>query len=162
MDEKIKEKKSWDYCGSTATVLLIDLKSNLFWSCHVGDSSLLYDWTLLTNPHHPSNPTETERLDKIKKIHHVIKKNRLNGCLAVSRSLGDAAFRVFGLISTPEIKTGSIIKESSINGESGESSTTDVKETEKESENDLKETGRPKKKAKDTAIQNFSVIFRRT
>lgn len=67
-------------------------------------------------------------------------KNRLNGCLAVSRSLGDYAFRTFGLSSSPDIKSGSI----TIQKENANTS----KEKEKEKESDLKETGPPKKRQK--------------
>lgn len=93
-------------CGTTATVTLLRDGTELA-VASVGDSRALLcrngETLCLTDDHHPSRKDEVER---IKSHGGWIDKNfsipRVNGRLAMTRSLGDFDVKPYGVIPTPE------------------------------------------------------------
>ena len=94
--------------GSTCTTILLDYEN--IYCANVGDSKayLFFDddtYKQLTEDHLLSNKSEEER---IKHAGGNISKNRLNGVLCLTRSIGDHFLNNHGLISTPFVSQDKI------------------------------------------------------
>ena len=119
VDEEIcaELKDKDDESGSTALFLIIDGRSKKFTVSNVGDSRCVLSRggtaIDLSKDHRLSRADEKER---IKRVGGVVKNNRFNGVLAVSRSFGDVAHKpgnksessVGPLNAMPEIRTEAI------------------------------------------------------
>lgn len=96
--------------GCTACVFVFDYASNYVYTANVGDSrcifraaGALYE---ATTDHKPNNEEERDRLEKLgQKVMFAGGVARVNGKLAVSRSIGDAEQKPNGIIADPEIQT---------------------------------------------------------
>lgn len=94
--------------GCTATVVLIPKNGNVYWVAHCGDSRAIIsrsgNCVCLTTDHHPSDDEERRRINDAGGFaFYVCDTCRVNGVLALSRSIGDHGFRPYGVISTPDI-----------------------------------------------------------
>ena len=102
LDELTKEIEDFLYIGNTATIIYID--KNTIYSANVGDTRsvlICYDKPIrLTYDHKCSDESEKKRIIKAGGI---IRKNRLNCDLAISRAIGDNEYKKFGLIANPYI-----------------------------------------------------------
>ncbi|XP_062513633.1 probable protein phosphatase 2C T23F11.1 [Corticium candelabrum] len=91
-EELLKDGAAFENCGTTA--VLIVLKENRLYCGNVGDSRAIAsrrgEVVELSHDHKPSNPHETER---ILAAGGFVEFNRVNGNLALSRALGDFAFK---------------------------------------------------------------------
>jgi serine/threonine protein phosphatase PrpC len=101
IDEELKFYDS-DNVGSTATVIII--KDNIIYCGNVGDSKayIVYKEKVeqISVDHKCINEKEKERIIK---CGGKIVKNRVNGQLILSRTLGDKAIKKFGVICEPDI-----------------------------------------------------------
>jgi serine/threonine protein phosphatase PrpC len=84
-----------DHVGSTAVVLIHNIKSKTVFLVNLGDSrAIVISQTgkllLETKDHKPENPKESAR---IRKAGGFVKRNRVNGRLALSRAFGDFYFK---------------------------------------------------------------------
>jgi serine/threonine protein phosphatase PrpC len=106
IDEELKFYDS-EYTGSTATIVLI--QDNKIYCANVGDSRayIIYDNYIkkITVDHKCSIPEEAERIIK---AGGKITKNRVQGQLVLSRSLGDLYVKKYGVINLPDISTNTI------------------------------------------------------
>jgi serine/threonine protein phosphatase PrpC len=106
IDEELKFYDS-EYTGSTATIVLI--QDNKIYCANVGDSRayIIYDNYIkkITVDHKCSVPEEAERIIK---AGGKITKNRVQGQLVLSRSLGDLYVKKYGVINLPDISTNTI------------------------------------------------------
>ena len=106
IDEELKFYDS-EYTGSTATIVLI--QDNKIYCANVGDSRayIIYDNYIkkITFDHKCSVPEEAERIIK---AGGKITKNRVQGQLVLSRSLGDLYVKKYGVINLPDISTNTI------------------------------------------------------
>ena len=106
IDEELKFYDS-EYTGSTATLVLI--QDNKIYCANVGDSRayIIYDNYIkkITVDHKCSVPEEAERIIK---AGGKITKNRVQGQLVLSRSLGDLYVKKYGVINLPDISTNTI------------------------------------------------------
>ena len=106
IDEELKFYDS-EYTGSTATIVLI--QDNKIYCANVGDSRayIIYDNYIkkITVDHKCSVPEEAERIIK---DGGKITKNRVQGQLVLSRSLGDLYVKKYGVINLPDISTNTI------------------------------------------------------
>ena len=106
IDEELKFYDS-EYTGSTATIVLI--QDNKIYCANVGDSRayIIYDNYIkkITVDHKCSVPEEAERVIK---AGGKITKNRVQGQLVLSRSLGDLYVKKYGVINLPDISTNTI------------------------------------------------------
>lgn len=95
--------------GSTACSLFIDNNNNKFYVANTGDSRIIsyHDNRIiqLSIDHKPDSPKEQHR---IYRTGGFVKYGRLNGILAMSRSLGDINLKGNGLSCLPDIITGNI------------------------------------------------------
>ena len=98
--------------GSTACSLFIDNNTKKFYVANTGDSRIiLYDNNRiiqLSIDHKPDSPKEQHR---IYRTGGFVKYGRLNGILAMSRSLGDINLKGNGLSCLPDIISGNIKKQ---------------------------------------------------
>ncbi|XP_063946285.1 probable protein phosphatase 2C 51 isoform X2 [Daucus carota subsp. sativus] len=104
--------------GSTATVVL--LLDGTFLVANIGDSKALLCsfedhpvklWANeLTNDHHPSRDDEKARIEAAGGFVRVWGVPRVNGVLAVSRSIGDIYLKRYGVIATPEVRDWDSLK----------------------------------------------------
>jgi len=106
IDEELKFYDS-EYTGSTATIVLI--QDNKIYCANVGDSRayIIYDNYIkkITVDHKCSVPEEAERIIK---AGGKITKNRVQGQLVLSRSLGDLYVKKYGVINLPDISINTI------------------------------------------------------
>ena len=106
IDEELKFYDS-EYTGSTATLVLI--QDNKIYCANVGDSRayIIYDNFIkqITTDHKCSIPEEAERIIK---SGGKITKNRVQGQLVLSRSLGDLYCKKYGVINLPDITINKI------------------------------------------------------
>ena len=106
IDEELKYYDS-ENTGSTATVVLI--QDNKIYCANVGDSRayIIYDNYMkqITVDHKCTVPEEAER---IRKCGGKITKNRVQGQLVLSRSLGDLYCKKFGVTNIPDISVNKI------------------------------------------------------
>ena len=109
LDEAIgKEIGCEKMVGSTAIIGLITMEvdKQVLYTANVGDSQgFIYrnggQFAKLSVMHTCRNSKEKER---IKKAGGVVFKNRVDGCLAVTRAFGDFAFKSHGVVAVPSIK----------------------------------------------------------
>lgn len=89
---KLTRRDNWERSGSTAAAVLISPRHVYFINC--GDSRALLcrggEVAFYTEDHKPCNPRERER---IQNAGGSVTLQRVNGSLAVSRSLGDFSFK---------------------------------------------------------------------
>ena len=106
IDEELKFYDS-EYTGSTATLVLI--QDNKIYCANVGDSRayIIYDNSIkqITVDHKCSVPEEAERIIK---AGGKITKNRVQGQLVLSRSLGDLYVKKYGVTNLPDISMNKI------------------------------------------------------
>ena len=106
IDEELKFYDS-EYTGSTATIVIF--QDNKIYCANVGDSRayIVYDNYIkqITVDHKCSVPSEAER---IKNMGGKITKNRVQGQLVLSRSLGDLYCKKYGVSNLPDISTNKI------------------------------------------------------
>ena len=106
IDEELKFYDS-EYTGSTATLVLI--QDNKIYCANVGDSRayIIYDNNIkqITVDHKCSVPEEAERIIK---AGGKITKNRVQGQLVLSRSLGDLYVKKYGVTNLPDISMNKI------------------------------------------------------
>ena len=106
IDEELKFYDS-EYTGSTATIVLI--QDNKIYCANVGDSRayIIYDNNIkqITVDHKCSVPEEAERIIN---CGGKITKNRVQGQLVLSRSLGDLYCKKYGVTNLPYISTNKI------------------------------------------------------
>jgi serine/threonine protein phosphatase PrpC/serine/threonine protein kinase len=91
--------------GTTAVATLIDPQTSQLFVAHVGDSRAYVcredlSVQLLTVDHTPKQPGER---DRILAAGGTVVRGRLDGELAVSRALGDAAYRAHGLTAQSDV-----------------------------------------------------------
>ena len=99
------------HSGSTACTLYINTKKKKFYVANTGDSRII---ALINNKvvqlsvdHKPDNPKEKNRIYKYGGFVH---NSRLNGILAMSRSMGDINLKKKGLTYYPDIISGDMDK----------------------------------------------------
>ena len=99
------------HSGSTACTLYINTTNNKFFIAKTGDSRII---ALINNKvvqlsvdHKPDNPKEKDRIYKYGGFVH---NSRLNGILAMSRSMGDINLKKNGLTYYPDIISGILNK----------------------------------------------------
>ena len=99
------------HSGSTACTLYINTTNNKFFIANTGDSRII---ALINNKvvqlsvdHKPDNPKEKDRIYKYGGFVH---NSRLNGILAMSRSMGDINLKKNGLTYYPDIISGVLNK----------------------------------------------------
>ena len=106
IDEELKFYDS-EYTGSTATIVLI--QDNKLYCANVGDSRayIIYNNSIkqITVDHKCSVPEEAER---IMNAGGKITKNRVQGQLVLSRSLGDLYVKKYGVSNLPDISVNKI------------------------------------------------------
>ena len=106
IDEELKFYDS-ENTGSTATIVLI--QDNKIYCANVGDSRayIIYNNSIkqITVDHKCSMPEEAER---IMNAGGKITKNRVQGQLVLSRSLGDLYVKKYGVINLPDISVNKI------------------------------------------------------
>ena len=106
IDEELKFYDS-EYTGSTATLVVI--QDNKIYCGNVGDSRayIIYDSHIkqITEDHKCSIPEEAERIIR---AGGKITKNRVQGQLVLSRSLGDLYCKKFGVSNVPYISVNKI------------------------------------------------------
>ena len=106
IDEELKFYDS-DYTGSTATIVLI--KDNIIYCANVGDSRayIIYDNSIkqISVDHKCSIPSEAERIIN---MGGKITKNRVQGQLVLSRSLGDLYCKKYGVSNVTDISVNKI------------------------------------------------------
>ena len=106
IDEELKFYDS-EYTGSTATLVLI--QDNKIYCANVGDSRayIIYNNYVkqITVDHKCSVPEEAER---IRNCGGKITKNRVQGQLVLSRSLGDLYCKKYGVTNLPDISVNKI------------------------------------------------------
>lgn len=106
IDEELKFYDS-EYTGSTATIVLI--KDNMIYCANVGDSRayIIYDNSIkqISVDHKCSIPSEAERIIS---MGGKITKNRVQGQLVLSRSLGDLYCKKYGVSNVPDISVNKI------------------------------------------------------
>ena len=106
IDEELKFYDS-EYTGSTATIVLF--KDNKIYCANVGDSRayIIYNNNIkqITVDHKCSVPEEAER---IVNLGGKITKNRVQGQLVLSRSLGDLYCKKYGVSNLPDISINNI------------------------------------------------------
>ena len=94
-------------CGTTATVVLLRDGTDLA-VASVGDSGSLIcrlgEPLPLTNPHHPAREEEEQRIKSFSGWIDWSIGAKVNGRLAMTRSIGDFHLKQFGVIATPEIE----------------------------------------------------------
>lgn len=96
------------HCGTTATVALLKDGTDLT-VASVGDSGALIcrlgEAVSLTNAHHPTREEEQQRIDLFNGwIDWGLNSPKVNGRLAMTRSIGDFHLKPYGVIATPEIQ----------------------------------------------------------
>ncbi|KAJ7375805.1 Protein phosphatase 1K, mitochondrial [Desmophyllum pertusum] len=96
------------HCGTTATVALLRDGTDLT-VASVGDSGALIcrmdDAVALTNEHHPSREDEHLRISLFNGwIDWGLSSPKVNGKLAMTRSIGDFHLKPYGVIAIPEIQ----------------------------------------------------------
>ena len=106
IDEELKFYDS-EYTGSTATIVIF--QDNKIYCANVGDSRayIVYDNYIkqITVDHKCSVPSEAERIIN---MGGKITKNRVQGQLVLSRSLGDLYCKKYGVSNLPDISTNKI------------------------------------------------------
>ena len=106
IDEELKFYDS-EYTGSTATIVLI--QDNKIYCANVGDSRayIIYNNSIkqISMDHKCSVPEEAER---ILNAGGKITKNRVQGQLVLSRSLGDLYVKKYGVTNLPDISVNQI------------------------------------------------------
>ena len=106
IDEELKFYDS-EYTGSTATIVLI--QDNKIYCANVGDSRayIIYNNSIkqITVDHKCSVPEEAERIIR---AGGKITKNRVQGQLVLSRSLGDLYVKKYGVTNLPDISVNKI------------------------------------------------------
>lgn len=106
IDEELKFYDS-EYTGSTATLVLF--QDNKIYCANVGDSRayIIYNNYIkqITVDHKCSVPEEAER---IRNCGGKITKNRVQGQLVLSRSLGDLYCKKYGVTNLPDISVNKI------------------------------------------------------
>ena len=106
IDDELKFYDS-EYTGSTATLVLI--QDNKIYCANVGDSRayIIYDNSIkqISVDHKCSVPEEAERIIK---AGGKITKNRVQGQLVLSRSLGDLYVKKYGVTNFPDISMNKI------------------------------------------------------
>ena len=106
IDEELKFYDS-EYTGSTATIVLI--QDNKLYCANVGDSRayIIYNNSIkqITVDHKCNVPEEAER---IMNAGGKITKNRVQGQLVLSRSLGDLYVKKYGVSNLPDISVNKI------------------------------------------------------
>ena len=106
IDEELKFYDS-EYTGSTATIVIF--QDNKIYCANVGDSRayIVYDNYIkqITVDHKCSVPSEAERIIN---MGGKITKNRVQGQLVLSRSLGDLYCKKYGVSNVPDISTNKI------------------------------------------------------
>lgn len=91
-----------DHCGSTACVAVVrkEINHHVLYVANAGDSRAVLSKNgqaeRLSKDHKASDPSEQ---DRIKGVGGKIMDNRVAGGLAVTRALGDHAFKSFGVTS---------------------------------------------------------------
>lgn len=113
LDQQALELFAGESCGSVALCALIIGEKLII--ANLGDSRALLlrkNWEIqqLSTEHTPEKPEECERIEKLGGyVLNVAGKARLQGSLAVSRAVGDAAYRPF-LSNVPDIREFSLQK----------------------------------------------------
>ena len=106
IDEELKVY-NYEYTGSTATLVLFH--DNKIYCANVGDSRayIVYDKYMeqITVDHKCSIPEEAERISK---SGGKIIRNRVQGELILTRTLGDFYAKKYGIINQPDINTNII------------------------------------------------------
>lgn len=99
-------KGNFLHCGTTATVALLQDGTDLT-VASVGDSGALIcrlgDPVSLTNAHHPTREEEQQRIKAFNGWIDWGVNAKVNGRLAMTRSIGDFHLKPYGVIATPEI-----------------------------------------------------------
>lgn len=95
------------HCGTTATVALLRDGTDLT-VASVGDSGALIcrmgDAVSLTTAHHPTREEEQQRIKSLNGWIDWGLDAKVNGRLAMTRSIGDFHLKPYGVIATPEIQ----------------------------------------------------------
>ncbi|CAL6071377.1 Protein_phosphatase 2C [Hexamita inflata] len=107
LDKCILQNWAFYEIGCTATIFIMEKLSERVIIANIGDSKTIlgfYNRVFSTLDHKPTRQSEVNRLKKIPKS-FISEQNgisRLNGNLSLTRSLGDAYMRQFGIIADPE------------------------------------------------------------
>jgi len=95
-----------DHCGSTACVVVVrkEINHNVLYVANAGDTRAVLSKNgaaeRLSVDHKASDPTEIER---IKGLGGKIIDGRVAGGLAITRALGDHAYKSFGVTASPYV-----------------------------------------------------------
>jgi len=95
-----------DHCGSTAVVAVVrrEINHSVLYVANTGDSRAVISKNgqteRLSKDHKASDPSEIER---IKSVGGKIMDNRVAGGLAITRAIGDFAYKSFGVTCQPYI-----------------------------------------------------------
>lgn len=103
-----------DRSGTTAVVVLINNTTKDLWVAHAGDSRAIYgNRDLVFNLTIDHKGTLQSEIYRIQKVGGHISYGRVNGCLAVTRAIGDSDYKEDQkniVIATPEVKKCKIIQ----------------------------------------------------
>lgn len=95
-----------DHCGSTACVAVIrrEINHNVLYVANVGDTRAVISKNgtaeRLSVDHKATDPKE---IDRVKSEGGSIMDNRVAGGLAITRALGDHAYKSFGVTASPYV-----------------------------------------------------------
>ena len=95
-----------DHCGSTACVAIVrkEINYNVLYVANSGDTRAVLSKNgaaeRLSKDHKATDPQE---IDRIKSVGGSIIDNRVAGGLAITRALGDHAYKSFGVTGQPYI-----------------------------------------------------------
>jgi len=93
-----------DHCGTTACVAVVRKEANhsVLYVSNVGDTRAVLSKNgvaeRLSKDHKATDPAE---IDRVKSVGGSIMDNRVAGGLAITRALGDHAYKSFGVTGTP-------------------------------------------------------------
>ena len=104
--------------GSTFCGILINCSQLAYYTINIGDSKVVkvvmgdssnnsIRAQPLTEDHKVSNAKERKRIESI----HTLVRNRLGGCLLVTRALGDFSYAKYGLCSQPDVSRHDLTSE---------------------------------------------------
>ena len=95
-----------DHCGSTACVAVVrrEINHNVLYVANTGDTRAVLSKNgnaeRLSKDHKATDPAE---IDRVKASGGQIMDNRVAGGLAITRALGDHAYKTFGVTGQPYI-----------------------------------------------------------